>query len=39
MADERERACLLEMLEEFESAHSWPTAWIGTALRKEWYTT
>jgi hypothetical protein len=39
MADERERACLLGMLEEFESAHSWPTAWIVTALRKEWYTT
>lgn len=39
MTDERERTCVLEMLAEFEVAHSWPTAWIATALRKEWYAT
>lgn len=39
MTDERERTCVLKMLEDFEVAHSWPTAWIVTALRKEWYMT
>jgi hypothetical protein len=38
MTDERERTCVLHMLENFEATHSWPTAWIVTALREEWYT-
>lgn len=39
MTDERERTCVIKMLEEVEIAHSWPTAWISTALQNEWYAT
>lgn len=39
MTDEREQTCVIKLLEEFELAHSWPTAWIVAALRKEWYKT
>ncbi|KAK3297930.1 uncharacterized protein B0H64DRAFT_458548 [Chaetomium fimeti] len=34
--DPRERACLLELLQEVEHDHAWPTAWIISLLEKEW---
>lgn len=37
MTDERERSCVIKMLEDLESSHAWPTKWIIHALQDEWY--
>lgn len=36
MEDPRERSCLVQLLEELELNHAWPTAWIISLLREEW---
>ncbi|KAH6621592.1 hypothetical protein B0J18DRAFT_467163 [Chaetomium sp. MPI-SDFR-AT-0129] len=36
--DERERAGVVQLLEELERDHAWPTAWIIALLREEWGT-
>lgn len=36
MTDQRERWCVVEMLENMEASHAWPTAWIINALQDEW---
>ncbi|KAK4141687.1 uncharacterized protein C8A04DRAFT_30673 [Dichotomopilus funicola] len=37
--DPRERAGVVQLLEELERDHAWPTAWIISLLREEWGTT
>jgi len=34
--DPRERTCLVQLLEELEQNHAWPTAWIISLLKEEW---
>ncbi|KAK4243654.1 hypothetical protein C7999DRAFT_18025 [Corynascus novoguineensis] len=34
--DPRERTCLVQLLEELEQDHAWPTAWIISLLKEEW---
>jgi len=36
--DPCERNCLVQLLEELEHNHAWPTAWIISLLREEWGT-
>ena len=36
--DPCERACLVQLLEELEHNHAWPTAWIISLLEEEWGT-
>ncbi|RKK99281.1 hypothetical protein BFJ71_g6283 [Fusarium oxysporum] len=36
MTDEREQTSLVSMLEDLESSHAWPTAWIINVLQEEW---
>jgi hypothetical protein len=33
-----ERSCLVQLLEELEHSHAWPTAWITSSLKEEWGT-
>lgn len=36
MMDDLERRSVIEMLQDFEQQHAWPTAWIISALHEEW---
>ncbi|KAH7028205.1 uncharacterized protein B0I36DRAFT_147801 [Microdochium trichocladiopsis] len=36
MDDPCEQSCLVQLLEELEHNHAWPTAWIISSLKEEW---
>lgn len=37
MVDKDEQAGLVDMLQNLEASHAWPTAWIIDALQEEWF--
>jgi hypothetical protein len=38
MTDDAERQEVIQMLQDMEKAHAWPTTWIINSLKEEWAT-